>query len=385
MLLLEHEGKSVLRDYGIPTPNGVVVRAGDDIAAAARGLTGPYMVKAQILAGGRGKAGAITAAATPEDAARAAKRLLGSTIKEHRVDAVLLEEQVKLKHERYLSFLFDSAQMLCLIGARGGVEVESYFGGDQHGFQTIEVDPTYGLGSYQVRVALERLGIPADVWSGYSTIATRLADLFRRCDATLAEINPLAELADGSLMALDARIVVDDGAFFRQPRFAAIDKARLGGDGVQARMRELEIQYIPVGGSVGLVSSGAGCGVTIMDWVAREGGQIAAFVDLDYAIMSGRTNAGLKLVFETMLQDPKVRSVVVNFTTCGLRLDHLAQSLLEVLGELKSSPRKPIFFHLQGNRAPLAHKAMREAGYEICEALGDAVRKAVHVAGGVAA
>lgn len=381
MLLLEHEGKRALRDHGVATPRGALVADAAKAREASSGLTGPLMVKAQILAGGRGKAGGILPAATADEAASLAGRLLGTTIKGERVESVLIEEAAAVHRERYLAVLLDGADMLCLIGKSGGVEVETFFSGARESFETIQIDPAYGLGAYQVRGALERLGIEPALWPAFSAVATQLAGLLRRCDATLAEINPLAELADGSLLALDARVIVDDGAFFRQPEFAAIAQSRSPGDGIVARMKALEIQYAPLGGSIGLVSSGAGVGVTIMDWVAREGGRVAAFVDLDYAIIAGHTEPALRLVLDHLADDPEIRSIIVNFTTCGLRLDFIARSLLTVFGERPERAAKPLSIHLQGNRAGAAHEILREGGYPICEALGDAVRQATAAAG----
>ena len=381
MLLFEHEGKEVLREYGIPTPKGVVIGADDDAIAALQGLGGPYMVKAQILAGGRGKAGGILGAETTAEVKIAASRLFGTTIKGHRAQALLIEEKMPIRNERYLAILLDGEEIVCLIGSQGGADVEGYFAGEKSGFRAIKIDPVYGLGGYQMRAALESLNVAPPLWPAFSSLAARLYDIFRTCEATLAEINPIGEFADGSLIALDARIVIDDGALYRQPRFASIEKKRIPTDGLLSRMKELEIQYVPVGGSIGLVSSGAGVGVTIMDWVEREGGKVAAFVDLDYAILSGRTKPGLELVLHHFLDSPNIRAIIVNFTTCGIRLDLIAESLLAVLRERGAERlNKPLYLHLQGNRAAIAHRILRDAGFPVCDALGDAVRSATRSA-----
>ncbi|MCC7275322.1 MAG: hypothetical protein IT561_21820 [Alphaproteobacteria bacterium] len=385
MLLLEHEGKAVLRDHGIAVPRGVVVATAEEVPAALAGLSPPFMVKAQVAAGGRGKAGGVVRAADAAEAARHVAALLGNTLKDLPVREVLIEEQAAIRTERYLAVLLDGGEAACLVGRAGGVDVESHFGGDQESFRRIAIDPAYGLGPYQVRAALDELGIDPRLWPAFSDVATRLARLLPAADATLAEINPLAELADGTLLALDARVAVDDGAFFRQPRFAAIERARTGESDLFAQMKALEIQYVPVGGSIGLVSSGAGVGVTVMDWVERLGSRLSAFVDLDYAIMSGKTEPALHLVLDVLGRDPEVRAIIVNFTTCGLRLDHLAEALLKVLGDRTDTGAKPLYFHLQGNRAPAAHALLRQAGFEVCEAIGDAVRAAVRDAAKVTA
>ncbi len=377
MLLLEHEGKAVLQEFGIPTPRGVVVGDAAMAAAVSAGMRPPLMIKAQVPIGGRGRAGGIREAATLKTASDVAAELLAKKIKGHAVGALLIEEGVSIAHERYMAAMIDGERLLLLIGRHGGVEVEAYFGGQKDSFETVTIDPSYGLSPYQVRLALEKLEIAPHLWTAYADVADRVVRLLRGRDATLVEINPLAELPDGSLRALDARIDVDSGAFFRQPKFAAIERSRVATDGLTRRMKELEVQYVPLAGNIGLVSSGAGCGVTIIDWLTREGASAAAFVDLDYTIMSGKIEPGLRFVLDHFCDDPAIEAIVVNFTTCGLRLDSIAETLIEALSERTSRRGKPLFFNLQGNRATLAHDLMRSAGYVVAQTLGDAVRGAV--------
>lgn len=376
MLLLEFEGKALLRDYGIATPRGAVAVPGAAPDLSGLDAAGGLMLKAQVPAGARGKAGGIRAVSTGDDPRDELRRLFSSKILGHEVERVLVEERVALAHERYMAAMIDGEDMLFVVGKAGGVDVEDLASADRSNFAIARIDPLFGLSEFQVRDSLSRLGCPPAVWPAYAAIATRLVRLFRERDATLAEINPLGELADGSLVALDARIVIDDGALYRQPAIAAIQKARLAGDALQARMKELQIQYTPIGGAIGMLSSGAGLGVTIMDWVAREGERISAFVDLDYAIMAGKTAPAIRLVLDTFEADPEVKAIIVNFTSCGLRMDVVAQTLLDVL-KPRIGGMKPITLHLQGNRVGEAHRILREAGLDVVDALGDAVRQAV--------
>jgi succinyl-CoA synthetase beta subunit len=380
VLLFEHEGKAVLREHGITTPRGVVVEKLADVEAAAQVLTAPVMVKSQILSGGRGKAGGIRRAGDAAALRREACALLGATINDLPVRAVLIEELVAIVQERYMGLLLDGEDMLLVLGRKGGIEVEQLFSGQRDGFEVVRIDPLYGLSAHQVRSALEGLEVEPQWWSVYCATAERLATLFRQSDATLAEINPLAELGDGSLVAVDARIIIDDGALFRQEKFAELAKARVAPGGLAARMQAIQVQYVPIGGSIGLVSSGAGVGTTLMDWVALEGCRLHSFVDLDYAIMGGHTEAGMALVLDTLLGDPKVRAIIVNFTTCGLRLDAIARALVNVLDKRRQRLAVPVFVHLQGNRAPLGQRIVRESGYQVVERLGDAVRAATGIA-----
>jgi succinyl-CoA synthetase beta subunit len=373
MLLLEHEGKDLLREHGIATPRGVVVDRTAPDAATAFPL--PAIAKAQVPAGGRGKAGAILTASTSADLKTTLSKLFDMEVKGYPVHRVLVEEQKPVKREYYLGVIFDGEEQLLLIGKQGGVDVELFYGAGRNEFATVTIDPVYGLSEFKVREALATLSIEQALRNKFIDIGARLARLFRTFDATLVEINPLAELSDGNLIALDAKIVIDDGALFRQPRFVG-RKSIEAADTVTRRMRELEIQYFPLGGSVGLVGSGAGCGVTIMDWVAHEGGKLAAFVDLDYAVLSGRTEDGLRTVLDHYHSTPAVRSIIVNFTACGVRVDLIAESLVKVLGQAGSTRRKPMSMHFQGNRSETARTILRQAGYAPFENLGDAVRAA---------
>jgi succinyl-CoA synthetase beta subunit len=378
VLLFEHEGKSVLREFGIATPNGIVVTHGDQIDGTFGSLEGPYMIKAQVLTGGRGKAGGIISAPDAAAVREKAGQLLERDVKGQKVAAVLVEERASIAAERYMAMVLDGERMLCLIGDRGGVEVESFFGESRESFQAIEIDPLYGLSPYQVRRALEILSFDPKSWDLFADVALRLARLMRECDATLVEVNPLAELTDGTLLALDARIAIDDGALSRQPRFAVLERRRTGDTELSVRMKELEIIYAPVGGPIGMVNGGAGAGVAIMDWVALEGESVACFIDLDYTIIAGKTEEGLRFVLDMYDQDPAIKAIIVNFTTCGHRLDIITACLMRVIGRHDHvGRRKPIFFHLQGNRGDEADRMLREAGHRPCTSLGEAVRGAV--------
>jgi succinyl-CoA synthetase beta subunit len=377
LVLLEHEGKAVFRSHGIPIPKGVTVRKGEDAREKARDLTLPLMLKAQVPIGGRGEAGGIRK--LEKDLALEVDQLLGGQINGYPVEAVLIEEKAPARKERYLSVMIDESDIVLLLGRSGGVDVESTVATDRSNLVRLPVPHEGQPSSDQLRKALERIGIPRDLHAEYQRIVRALIGLLQANDAKLAEINPLAELDDGRLLALDARIVIDSGALFRQPAFAAIAKERAKHDTVQARLEELQIQYVPIGGSIGLLSTGAGVGVAIMDWVAREGQRLSAFVDLDYAIMAGHAEPAMRFMVDMFDGDPSVRAIIVNFTTCGLRLDLIAKALANVL---KSRPphAAPALIHLQGNRAAAAHDILRSAGLQVGAALGEVVRAASRIA-----
>src|SRR5262249_8840409 len=230
----------------------------ETMIAAQPSLRFPAILKAQVPTGGRGRAGGIVVASTAQAFETASRALFATRIKGFPVEHILVEDQKTIWHEYYLAVMFDGEDQVLLIGAQGGVDVESYYGSGRESFATVLLDPVYGLPEFQVRDALRKLSIKSSLGGPFTDMAARLARLFRASDATLAEINPVAELEGDELIALDVRIVIDDGALFRQPRFAG-RKAVESADDVVRRMEALQIQYVPLGGSVGLIGSGAGC------------------------------------------------------------------------------------------------------------------------------
>jgi succinyl-CoA synthetase beta subunit len=378
MLLEECEGKELFAKFGIAVPQGRVLAEGDDLSAWQSQLTLPIMVKAQVLSGGRGKSGGVLQAATWGDVRSAVGKILGSELKGQRVKRVLLEEKAAVAEEYYLAIFIASGVIQLMIGTRGGEEVESVYQQDGQGFTRVIIDPRYDLGEYQIRQALDALHIDTQIWPSFVHCAMRTTKLFFHYEATLVEINPLARTLDGALIALDSKVAVDDGALFRQQEIRDIQMSRVPRKGLAQQMYELDIQYTPLeDGNIGLVNSGAGAGVAIMDWVAREGARLSAFVDLDYAVMNDKTEKAIELVYSTFLNDINVKSIIVNFTSCGLRLDEIAESLLRVFAKLER--RKPTFINLQGNRQMLARAKLEKAGIPLSPSLRHAVLNAVSV------
>jgi succinyl-CoA synthetase beta subunit len=380
VLLFEFEGKRFLREYGVSIPRGALVESLHEVPMALRETGAPAMVKAQILTGGRGKAGGVLAAETADDVSPLVRSLLEAELKGRRVERVLIEERLPLKAEYYAALLVDGGEILALLGLHGGMDVESFFAQESSSIEVVRIDPLYGLQGYQTRAALECLGVRPELWPGFTEILARLLTALRSLDATLVEVNPLGETEDGRLVALDARIEVDDGALFRQPTLREIQGRRPPASSLERMMRALEIQYLPMGGNVGLLSSGAGAGVTILDWISLEGERPSGFMDIDYAILSGKTGEAIRLALNLFANDPAVRSIVVNFTSCGVQVDRIARTLVEVLREAGARLAQPYFIHIQGNRAAEAHRVIRAAGYRLCETLGEAVRGACQAA-----
>jgi len=314
MLLLEHHGKALLRKHGIQTPQGVVVRDASALFEALLGLPDQLVLKAQIASGGRGKGGGIAFATGRKAVIDAFDSLCGSVINGHAVDAVLVEELIAFAHERYAGLLIEGGEIRLLFARRGGIDIENITAGDSGNLHSFAVDPVAGPTDEQFQDCFDRLGYAADYRAGYARIGRALFSLSQACDATMVEINPLVELARGGLMALDARILIDDSALGRQPEIGALQP-------IAARVTRLPFRENPEGGTIGLIGLGGGLNVTLMDWICDAGAAVAALVDIDDAVGAGQAEQGFATAFDAFDRHPQIRSILVNVITCGYRLD----------------------------------------------------------------
>jgi len=349
MLLLENNGKTLLKNYGIPTSVGTVVSDERTLKEAVRELSPRLVLKAQVATGGRGKSGGIAFSTGEQEALEAFALLKGKSIKGHRVDAVMVEERVDFERERYAAISIVGGEMRLLFARRGGVDIEEVTAADSSNLQSIAIDPIEGPGSGQLQDCFDRLGYAPAYYAAYEDIARKLFAMSRACDATMVEINPLVELSDGKLLALDARISIDDSALGRQPLIAAMQPS----PGMDARapggFAGLRFKENPEGGSIGLIGLGGGLNVTLMDWIASTGSRVATLVDIDEAIRSGHAEQGFVMALDAFDRNPSIRSILINIITCGYRLDDIVAALLRAL-DRRSTPRpKPTILHLRGN------------------------------------
>ena len=384
-LLLEHHGKQLLRAYGIATPRGALAHDKNSLEAASGNLPERVVLKAQIAAGGRGKSGGIHFAEGKTDLARAFDSLKARTIMGLAVDVVLVEEHVSFERERYAGIMIDGDSLVLLFGRVGGIDIEVTTANDPSNLQLVRVDPVSGPSLTRLEECFERLGYPADRFAAYQDLAARLVALCRGCDATMVEINPLAELSGGELLALDARIYVDEAAIGRQLAVARM-LASSGSDNVAGTVaahgfRGLSYKRHPDGGVIGLIGLGAGLNLALMDWIASLGSRVANLVDIDDAIGAGCAEQGFSMALDEFDTDPSIRAILVNIITCGYRLDDIAASLLRALAARSSLQTKPITLHLRGNAMELAPGMLVAAGWRNSPSIRDAISEVVIRAG----
>lgn len=356
MELLEHEGKSLLREWGIRIPEGALARDPGEARRAAERLGRPVVVKAQVPVGGRGKAGGIKPGDSAAEAERAARELLGSKLLGHRVGSVLVEERVAFESEAYLAATIDYAcgTPVLLFAREGGVEVENILVADAAGLHRMELPAARDLEEYEGRWFLARAGLSGKALVRLADVLGRLCRGFARTDLTLCEVNPLGFLVDGNLVAVDAKVEVDDNALFRQERFGTPDDRVI--DELERKARLIGVTYVRLEGDIGVVASGAGLGMNTMDLIRAAGHSPANFLETGGGITLELMRDAIALV----AADARVEGVVVNLYGGINPLVEAAKGVVEGM-KLLDKP-KPIVVKALGNRQEEAWRVLESGG-----------------------
>lgn len=374
MLLYEDEGKFLLRRYGIATPEGESVRNETELDAALAELQFPVALKAQIPAGKRGKNGGIMFADTPLQARSHFTSMIGGQVGGYPVTSLRVEPKALIRRERYLALTVAMNEIWLMIGRDGGIDVEDHAQSVPSSVERIPLRRTVADIRSAIERAFESLGFPESLWDAYFDVCGRLEALLRGTDAMMAEINPLVETSDGSLLALDARIDIDDSAIFRQAAIRRLLDLRDGGrDWVESR-KVSTLRRIDGKGEVGLVGLGGGMALTVSDWIASENHSLAGAVDMDTSLSSGIARDTLASVLDDFELEENVRVILVNMISSGNRIDRIAEELLPALHAHRARSRKPMVVHLQGNGGVLATARLRDAGIHNCQSLTEAIR-----------
>lgn len=367
MKLYEHMAKALLRQHGVPVPAGRPARSPEEAEAAAREL-GPVAVKAQVLAGGRGKAGGVRLAGTPAEAAAAARAVLGLEIAGRRVETVYVEERLPIDREIYLAVTIDTAarRPLVIASAAGGVDVEAV---PEKDLVRLHVDLPWGLQPFAARDLARRLGLGGAPAREFAGIALRLYDAFRALDAELLEINPLAVCGE-RLVAADAKLSVDDDALFRHPDLPAVEEA----SEVERRIRALGLAFVPLDGDIAVMANGAGMAMATLDALQRFGGRPMNFLDAG----GGAAAEPMARALETLMGlSPRV--VFVNIFGGITRCDEVARAILAAR-ETVGIP-VPLVVRLQGTNEAEGVRMLSEAGIPAFRSMAEAAARAAALAG----
>jgi len=355
--LYEYQGKQLFARYGIPVSEGRLATAPEEARAAAEEIGGPVVVKAQVLTGGRGKAGGVKLADDPADAAAKARDILGLDINGHVVRKLWIEEASDIAKEYYLSITFDrgAKQPLYMLTTEGGVEIEQVADENPQALARLHVDPLEGFQPYQARRLIYGAGIedPGEQ-KQILGIIEKLYDCFVESDAMLTEINPLIVTPGGEVRALDAKFTVDDSALFRHPDIAEMRDVEAA-DPQERLAREKGVTYVKLDGDVGILGNGAGLSMSTVDVVVVAGGKPANFCDLG----GGGDAQGVVDALEVITSDDQVRSIFFNIFGGITRGDEVARGILTALDQMRIE--LPIVVRLDGTNAEEGRRLLAEA------------------------
>jgi succinyl-CoA synthetase beta subunit len=389
MNLHEYQSKALFAEYGIPIPDGRVAASPTEARDAAESLGGTiWVVKAQVHAGGRGKAGGVKLARSLAEVESAARAMLGKKLVTRQtgqeglpVDKVYVERGSSIARELYLSMLVDrSAERVAIIAsAAGGMDIEEVAKDTPEKILTVNLHPAAGIQDHQTRELGFGLGLVKEQQSALRDILRKLVKLLHECDASLVEVNPLIVTSDGKVVALDAKINIEDNALFRQPKLAALrDVAQE--DALERRAREHDLSYVSLDGSIACLVNGAGLAMATMDLIKLHGGEPANFLDVG----GGATAERVEEAFNIILTNRNVRAILVNIFGGIVRCDLIAEGVIAAIK--KADVRVPVVVRLEGTNVDKGMDLLRASGLSIVAAAGltDAASKAVELARGPA-
>jgi succinyl-CoA synthetase beta subunit len=373
--LHEYQAKDLLRQHGVPIPPGEVAATPAEARAVAERIGKTVVVKAQVLIGGRGKAGGVKLAKTPADAEAAARAILGMDIRGHTVHQVLVADAAEIAREIYCGVVHDreSRALTLMASAEGGVEIEEVARVSPEKIIRRSIDPLLGYSDFLGREIGFALGLDARQVRDFRAIARGLVQCLIQNDATLLEINPLAVTPSGELVGLDAKMVLDDNALYRHPELEVLRDVEAE-DPIERRAREQGINYIKLDGSIGCVVNGAGLAMATMDVLKLSGGAPANFLDIGGGARAERVVAALRLI----LSDSKVQAILFNIFGGITRCDEVARGIVAARSELGTTV--PIVVRLVGVNEEQGRQILHEAGLSAHRSMDDAAKDVVSAA-----
>ena len=392
MDLFEYQARDLFEAHGVPVLDAVVVESPQDAWAAAEQVGahsgGTVVVKAQVKTGGRGKAGGVKLARSPQEAVERAGEILGMDIKGHTVHRVMVASGADIAEEYYFSLLVDRAERryLTMLSREGGMDIETLAATKPEALLRAGIDPLDTLDAPRARQLLTQAGFAAEVVDAAAPVLVALWDVFAGEDATLVEVNPLVRTGDGRIVALDAKVTLDDNAAYRHPGHAAFAD-RTATDPLEARAKEKGLNYVKLDGEVGIIGNGAGLVMSTLDVVAAAGQDLGGVRPANFLDIGGGASAEVMANgLEIILSDPSVRAVFVNvfggITACDAVANGIV-SALRMLAERGEPVDKPLVVRLDGNNADVGRRILADAhleAIEMVETMDDAARRAAELA-----
>ena len=385
MKIHEYQGKEVLAEHGVPVPRGIVITESGAARAAAEELGGRVVVKAQIHAGGRGKGGGVKLADDPDEAVKFAEEILGMTLVTKQtgpegklVRTVLIEEALPIDRELYLGVVLDRSEGFPVMMASrfGGMEIEEVAAENPDAILKAHFDPDIGLHPYLSRRLAFGLGLEGDAFKAGVKFMHALANAYSETDASLLEINPLVITTDGKVIALDAKMNVDDSAMYRHPVIAEMRDIHEE-DPLEVEASEFDLNYIKLDGNIGCMVNGAGLAMATMDIINHYGGEPANFLDVGGDASQER----VAVAFRILLSDPSVKGVLVNIFGGIVRCDMVARGVVAAAEEVKL--KVPLVVRLEGTNVEEGRQVLADSGLDLMvgKGMADAAEKVVEAVG----
>ncbi|MGY1635093.1 ADP-forming succinate--CoA ligase subunit beta [Geodermatophilus sp. SYSU D00742] len=385
MDLFEYQARDLLASHGVPVLPGGVAETPEQAEAIAREIGTTVVVKAQVKTGGRGKAGGVKLADDAETARARAQDILGLDIKGHITHRVMVAQASDIAEEYYFSYLLDRANrtFLAMASVEGGMEIEQLAVERPEALARIPVDAPVGVDTAKAAEIVDAAGFPAEVRDQVIAIAVQLWDVFSKEDATLVEVNPLAKAPDGTVLALDAKVTLDDNASFRHAEHAALEDAA-SADPLEAAAKEKDLNYVKLEGEVGIIGNGAGLVMSTLDVVAYAGEEFGGVKPANFLDIGGGASAevmanGLHII----LSDPAVKSVFVNVFGGITACDAVANGIVHALQLLGDEATKPLVVRLDGNNVEEGRRILAEANHPLVtlvDTMDGAARRAAELA-----
>jgi succinyl-CoA synthetase beta subunit len=369
--LFEFEAKNEFTKHNIPVPNGTLAANPKQARQAAAKLKMPCIIKAQVLTGGRAKAGGILTANSISEAESAASKLLGAQIRNMPVQQVLIEEKLQTRRELYMAITIDrlNRSYVALSSGTGGVDIEETADQTPNLIQKTQIPPNLGLCSFHANMIAKQLGYSGNQLLALSSIILKLYQTCLDNDAELAEINPLAETAEGEFVALDARLIIDDNALFRHPEYAKRETQQLTAQ--EASALQSNLAYVKLSGDIGIAGNGAGLIMATLDLLNYFGGKPANFLDFGGGATIEQITAAAKIV----LSDSDTKVVLINILGGITHCDDVAKGILQAVNETGS--KKPLIVRLLGTNQQEGQKILTDVGMQVYDSMEEAAKQAV--------
>jgi succinyl-CoA synthetase beta subunit len=372
MRLHEYQSKEIFSTYQIPIPRGRLASTPDEAKLIAEELTPPVVLKAQVLVGGRGKAGGIRLVKSPEEAQEEASKILGANIKDLPVRRLLVEEGINIQQEIYLGMTVDrtNGETIVIASQEGGIDIEEVARSKPEKIFRVNINPLLGFRDFQARILATDIEIPRELWRSFISIAQNLYTAFLYYDATLAEINPLVITTRNRFVALDGKMIIDDNALFRHPEL--VDKRDLSIETLEeVEARKFGLSYVKLNGNIGCLVNGAGLAMATMDIIQHKGGKPANFLDIGGGASSEKVAAALKII----LSDPQVNTVLINIFGGITRCDEVAFGIQQTLNDF--STNIPFVIRLVGTNEQEGKQILADANLNTANTLQEAAELAV--------